>query len=129
MRAQGPGTGTFRRIAICVLLSLSLAAPCFAHRSPGYAHETRILTHNPDWMGKLKDDVKLSQLSIPGTHDTMSRFGGVFVETQTLTLANQLESGIRLLDIRCRHIRYNPDRYVFAIVHGPVHQNAFSTTS
>jgi len=102
-------TGALRRVAMGLILSLSFASVSLAHESPGYAHDARVLTRNPDWMGKLKDDVKLSQLSIPGTHDTMSRFGGPIVETQTLTLANQLESGIRVFDMRCRHVRYNPD--------------------
>jgi len=118
-------TGALQRVAMGLILSLSFASVSLAHESPGYAHDARVLTRNPDWMGKLKDGVKLSQLSIPGTHDTMSRFGGPIVETQTLTLANQLESGIRVFDMRCRHVRYNPDHYTFAMVHGSVHQNAF----
>jgi 1-phosphatidylinositol phosphodiesterase len=65
----------------------------------------------------LKDDVLLSELSIPGTHDTMSFFGGHAVETQTLRLPGQLEAGIRVLDIRCRHMNDE-----FRIYHGHVSQ-------
>jgi 1-phosphatidylinositol phosphodiesterase len=56
----------------------------------------------------------------------MSFYGGDAVQTQTLRLPQQLMSGIRVLDIRCRHIHY-PDSgaFVFAIVHGATHQNAF----
>ena len=124
MRDQG--SGTFQSIAIGVLLSLSLAAPSLAHVSPGYSHDSAVKTRNPDWMGNLKDDVRMSELSMPGTHDTMSFYGGDAVQTQTLRLPDQLVSGIRVLDIRCRHI-YPPQTgiFVFAIVHGPVHQNAF----
>jgi 1-phosphatidylinositol phosphodiesterase len=123
MRNRSSRTGAVRSVAIGVFLSLSLAAPGFAHPSPGYAHDARVLTRNPNWLGKLKDDVRLSQLSLPGTHDTMSFFGGDAVQTQTLSLPNQLLSGIRVLDIRCRHVRFRD--HVFAIVHGSTHQNAF----
>jgi 1-phosphatidylinositol phosphodiesterase len=116
-------TGALRRVAMGLILSLSFASVSLAHESPGYAHDARILTRHPDWMGKLKDDVRLSQLSLPGTHDTMSFYGGEAVQTQTLSLPNQLESGVRVLDIRCRHVRFQS--FVFAIVHGSVHQNAY----
>jgi hypothetical protein len=52
-------------VAAGFFLSLCLAFPSLAHVSPGYAHDERILTRNPDWMGKLKDDVRISQLSLP----------------------------------------------------------------
>ncbi|MBV9692729.1 MAG: phosphatidylinositol-specific phospholipase C [Alphaproteobacteria bacterium] len=125
MRDRGARAGTIRRVAIGGLLSLVLVAPCAAHVSPGYSHDSTITTRHPDWMGALRDDVRLSQLSLPGTHDTMSFFGGDAVRTQTLSLPNQLESGIRVLDIRCRHVRFGASSYRFAIVHGATHQNAF----
>jgi 1-phosphatidylinositol phosphodiesterase len=60
----------------------------------------------------------LSQLVLPGTHDSCARSGGSLVACQTRTLAEQLKAGIRFLDIRCRHISD-----AFAIHHGPVFQN------
>jgi len=112
----------FHRLAIGVLLSVVLAAPAPAHVSRGYWYDrmNTVTTRHPDWLGTLRGDVKLSQLSLPGTHDTMSFYGGDKVITQSLSLPNQLESGIRVLDIRCRHISD-----VFAIHHGAVFQNAF----
>jgi 1-phosphatidylinositol phosphodiesterase len=107
-----------RLIAGTILMSFTIAA--FAHDTPAYSHDADVKTHNPDWMSKLKDDVPLSQLSIPGTHDTMSFYGGDIVQTQSLSLDSQLESGVRVLDIRCRHIED-----IFAIHHGSVFQNAY----
>src|SRR5262245_6280251 len=57
------------------------------------------------WMSQLHDDnLSLSQLSIPGTHDTMTYlFGGVIIPTagtQTMKLEDQLNAGIRSIDIR-----------------------------
>lgn len=105
---------------ISLILIFSSIEVSHAHRHHSYAHDGGRQANNPGWMTSLKNDVLLSQLSIPGTHDTMSFYGGPYVQTQSMALTFQLESGIRVLDIRCRHVR---DR--FAIVHGSVHQNAW----
>jgi len=56
------------------------------------------------WMGELHDDtLSLAQLSIPGTHDTMTYLPGGLVpavRTQTMSLTDQLNAGVRFLDIR-----------------------------
>ncbi|XP_069798699.1 1-phosphatidylinositol phosphodiesterase-like [Dendropsophus ebraccatus] len=57
----------------------------------------------PDWMSYLPDYLPLSALAIPGTHDTMAFFGGPLAECQSWSLTNQYNSGVRFLDIRCRH--------------------------
>ena len=41
---------------------------------------------------------------MPGTHDTMADKGDGSVRTQTMDLREQLDSGIRVLDIRLRSI-------------------------
>lgn len=71
------------------------------------------------WMTSLPDNTSLSQLSIPGTHDSGARIepiGGT-AKTQDLSIADQLNAGIRFLDIRCRHIGD-----AFAIHHGSIYQ-------
>ena len=57
---------------------------------------------NRAWMKRLPDNKKLSELSIPGTHDTCARFGGDFAQCQSLALRDQFSIGLRFLDIRCR---------------------------
>jgi len=72
------------------------------------------------WMKRLPQNALLSSLSIPGTHDSGALHNGLsfgFARCQTLTLKEQLDSGIRFLDIRCRHQR---DR--FQIYHGVIKQ-------
>ena len=94
-----------------------------AHEHPAYWHEdvdSWIEFGTSDWMGTLDGNLRISDLSIPGTHDTMSHYGGDIAKTQTLRLQPQLALGIRALDIRCRHIED-----VFAIHHSQVFQNAF----
>lgn len=56
------------------------------------------------WMGDIPDDVLVTALSIPGTHDSGCIDGPVgFAKTQNLDIAEQLNAGIRFLDIRLAH--------------------------
>ena len=74
-----------------------------------------------NWMASLDGHWLVSQLSIPGSHDTMALyepFPGT-TKCQTLSLAEQLNAGVRFLDIRCRHTNN-----AFAIYHGRVSQKA-----
>ncbi|KQX59701.1 MULTISPECIES: phosphatidylinositol-specific phospholipase C domain-containing protein [unclassified Streptomyces] len=70
------------------------------------------------WMGAHGDGIPLQRLTIPGTHDSGARFGGPWSECQNTTIGQQLDSGIRFLDVRCRVTSGS-----FAIHHGPSYQN------
>ncbi|MEN7546326.1 phosphatidylinositol-specific phospholipase C [Rapidithrix thailandica] len=76
--------------------------------------------HN--WMSALNGNLKLSELSIPGTHDSGARYDHPLLsgsaKCQDLTIGEQLEAGTRFLDIRCRHIGD-----AFTIHHGVVYQH------
>ncbi|WP_181234181.1 phosphatidylinositol-specific phospholipase C [Enhygromyxa salina] len=72
------------------------------------------------WMARVSGSQLLSQLSIPGTHDSgsyWSNIGNTHGQCQNLSIGRQLGAGIRLLDIRARHIE---DR--FTIHHGAIYQ-------
>jgi len=72
-----------------------------------------------NWMAGIPGERRLSQISIPGTHDTAARYE-TWPDTticQHATIPEQLNFGIRLLDIRCRHIHD-----AFDIYHGSVSQ-------
>ncbi|MFF3247652.1 phosphatidylinositol-specific phospholipase C [Streptomyces sp. NPDC002870] len=71
-----------------------------------------------DWMAGHGDATALAQLTIPGTHDSGARFGGLWAQCQNTTIADQLNSGIRFLDVRCRITGDS-----FAIHHGAAFQN------
>jgi Phosphatidylinositol-specific phospholipase C, X domain./Ricin-type beta-trefoil lectin domain. len=74
-----------------------------------------------NWMATQLNSVRLSQMSIPGTHDSGALYepiGGT-AKCQNLTIAQQLNAGVRFLDIRCRHIDN-----AFTIHHGSIYQNA-----
>ncbi|KKF96017.1 1-phosphatidylinositol phosphodiesterase [Ceratocystis platani] len=63
---------------------------------------------NPAWMSGLDDNVPLSMLSIPGTHNSVTdRFGEYNTQSQNVPLETQLISGIRYFDISCRDLFFN----------------------
>jgi len=108
-------------VSLILILSLTPVSPAHPHHS--YSHEQRRVADNPNWMSVLPDSLHLSELSIPGTHETMSLYGPFgfrnSVMTQRMFLNLQLESGIRALDVRCA-IAGNH----FVIYHGRYYQNA-----
>ena len=63
-----------------------------------------------DWLSMVRDETKVCKLTIPGTHDTMTRMGFyqpvlkyIFNTTaisQVSTLEEQMNSGLRFFDIR-----------------------------
>ncbi|CAH0223242.1 phosphatidylinositol-specific phospholipase C [Chryseobacterium sp. WG14] len=74
------------------------------------------------WMSGLQDNISISRISIPGTHDSGATreipSNSGTAKTQNLSIGEQLNTGVRFLDIRCRHIDNS-----FAIHHGPIYQN------
>lgn len=55
-----------------------------------------------DWMKALPDDMPLSEVVLPGTHDSATKNVQLayFSKCQALTIGEQLEAGFRYLDIR-----------------------------
>lgn len=58
---------------------------------PGY--------YNPYWMSAIDGGKRLSDISIPGTHSSMSMYGGDISQTQSLPVSEQLKMGIRYFDV------------------------------
>ena len=60
-----------------------------------------------DWLGKIQQGTQINFLAIPGTHDAASFTGvssmPVLTITQQLNINEQLESGVRVLDMRVAH--------------------------
>ncbi|MGP4017168.1 phosphatidylinositol-specific phospholipase C [Saccharopolyspora sp. 5N708] len=114
---------TIRAVAVLALAAGVAVLPGTAAAAPYCQSITE--TSNPDWMAGLPDGASLAELSIPGTHQTLSLHGGGLTQTQenhgdsAETLAVQLRAGIRAVDIRVR--RYDD---MFTLHHGPFYQNA-----
>ncbi|MFF2138410.1 phosphatidylinositol-specific phospholipase C [Streptomyces sp. NPDC058193] len=97
--------------------ALAAAAGVALGTTPARAAASRA-AGTQDWMSAIADATPLRRLTIPGTHNSGARFGGPWTECQNTTVAAQLDSGIRFLDIRCR---ISGDAY--AIHHGASYQH------
>ena len=67
-----------------------------------YSDSCHPTIYNLSWMQNIPDSMKLSQMTIPGTHDSCSLYGICCARTQTWTLLEQMKAGIRFFDIRLR---------------------------
>ncbi|MEU9762561.1 phosphatidylinositol-specific phospholipase C [Streptomyces sp. NPDC047987] len=100
-------------------LAGALAATATVLLGAGSAEaRTRQALTTREWMGALPDATTLQRLTIPGSHDSGARYGGPWTECQSTTISEQLNSGIRFLDVRCRVTNGS-----FAIHHGASYQN------
>ncbi len=97
-----------------------------------------LLEYSKRWMGKLGDSTLLSQINIPGTHDSGATEDGLslgYSECQDWTIKEQLNTGIRYFDLRgtCPNKSLVPTSLVptkrimlddidLYITHGPVRQ-------
>ena len=60
--------------------------------------------YNVDWMKNIPNETRISQMTIPGTHDSLSLFGICCARTQVWSLSEQMRAGLRYFDIRLRNI-------------------------
>ena len=74
-----------------------------------------------DWMKSLDDDMSLRNVNMPGSHDTMALYsiGDLAGQCQSLSLKDQLNIGVRFLDIR---LKLDNDK--LKAVHGIVDEKA-----
>lgn len=112
-------------LAAGMILGVVAAIPAYAQSDNAYSRSTTPTPGMTDWMRTISGDVRLKDLSIPGTHDSMSYQGDfwftvsdLWSRTQTKSLAGQLDSGIRALDIRCRRVNN-----LCVMQHGPIYLN------
>lgn len=119
-RSQSLGLQRLCPLTVLLIFAVLLwSTTAMAHEDDGYSHDGSGFRNRAGWMAHLPDDARISDLSLPGTHDTMSFHGGDAVQTQSLSLQDQLNAGIRVLDIRARH-----SNDLFKIFHGSVYQHA-----
>jgi predicted outer membrane repeat protein len=109
------------RLVFVVLAALALATPpsMRADSTHSYSQSNSTQTSHPGWMKWVPDATPLNLIALPGTHDSMARFGGTLAETQQLELLELLYSGVRALDIRCKLTGGT-----FKIYHGITYQYA-----
>lgn len=68
------------------------------------------------WMRELHDDYPLPVLSIPGTHNSPTCYKALpSVRCQAVGITEQLQNGVRFLDVRCSA---EPNNETLSLVHG-----------
>jgi len=68
-----------------------------------------------NWMGKFKDSTKITDIFLPGTHNSVAQMGGDMAQCQSWSIKEQLQSGIRCFDLRFRRVGNNLRGH-----HGPI---------
>lgn len=93
-------------------------------KSRGSVDITKLNLNN--WMYYLSDNIPINQINLPGTHDSGTAFPTIwettpFASAQDDTIPEQLENGIRVLDIRLNVLDCtdNMTWRDLAIYHGP----------
>ena len=78
-------------------------------------------TKYADWMKSLDDNTSLREVNMPGSHDTMALYSiaDFAGQCQSLSLKEQLNLGVRFLDIRLKE-----DHNKLKAVHGFIDQKA-----
>ena len=70
--------------------------------SNAYSGSSHPLSYNLTWMKSIPDSTKLSQMTIPGTHNSCALHGICCAQTQSWSLPEQMKAGLRFFDIRLR---------------------------
>lgn len=122
-----------RLLALCAALFVSALAHAHEHPAYAWAHTANFCSDTsfpsrPDWMKDLPDDLRISDICMPGTHDTLALtgpfIGSEIAKTQGMDLPEQLDAGIRALDIRLRLLGVNNESFL-QIWHGEAEQPYF----
>uniref|UniRef100_A0A8C7P6X9 Phosphatidylinositol-specific phospholipase C X domain-containing protein n=1 Tax=Oncorhynchus mykiss TaxID=8022 RepID=A0A8C7P6X9_ONCMY len=84
-------------LCLC-LLSLIFTTAC----GSGFSDDSTLNenSYKEKWMESIPDDKLLSAVTIPGTHESLTLYGGPLIQCQAWTLENQLKAGLRYFDIR-----------------------------
>jgi len=88
-----------------VIVILLIVAILFIGFMYGVPFVEKLGGEKPDgssWMADLPDDIRLNEITIPGTHDSATQYVELpyFANCQYLSIKDQLEAGYRYLDIR-----------------------------
>ena len=87
-----------------------------------YSDSSKPKKYFSQWMKEIPDNIKISELTIPGTHDSctyqikgIGKLISYAARTQSWNLEEQMKAGLRYFDIRLRS--YNNTLHCF---HGPI---------
>lgn len=96
--------------ALSLVIILTLLISCFSVS----AFASKGVSPN-NWMSAVKSSTPITAINIPGTHDTATQYvtASYFSQTQSLSIKEQLDIGVRYFDIRLEKTEND-----FIAVHG-----------
>ena len=102
---------------IPLLLVLAVAVMMYVVPALEGVRDARTVEGSVDWMKALPDDMPLSEVVLPGTHDSATEYVQLayFSRCQAYSIRAQLDAGFRYLDIRL------DDGEGLPLVHGFTH--------
>ncbi len=111
-------------VLVSLMLLFSIIPPITVAASSSYETATTLENVASDsWMSAIRGETKLTEITIPGTHDSCARkfkndtlYSSV-AKCQDLNIPGQLDAGVRFLDIRCE---VDSSTYSVKTVHGSV---------
>ena len=114
----------FAKAMVCLLAVAALTAAFVISPTVFWdgktASKSDVRAEGKAWMKSLDGGKRISQFSMPGTHNSGARLEPIrgTARCQNLTISQQLNAGVRFLDIRCRHVND-----AFDIYHGSIYQH------
>ncbi|XP_067108251.1 1-phosphatidylinositol phosphodiesterase-like [Osmerus mordax] len=108
-----------KQIHCIFLLLLTFYHGCYGTAKYFNDQET-LEEENLEWMTNINNDIELSKLFIPGTHDSLALYGGPAAKCQSWNLETQLKAGVRYFDLRVWNIFNRPTKMI--LTHGLVIQ-------
>ena len=98
-----------RLLSLLAIISIifTMAVPISAEASSQYETQTALSSvATNSWMSAIRGETRLTEITIPGTHDSCARkFSQSYVTStakcQSLNITEQLNAGVRFLDVRC----------------------------
>ena len=99
------------RILAAVFALLLAAVLCFFLIPLAENARNTPVPGSADWMAALPDETPLSDIVLPGTHDSATQYVQLafFSKCQSLSIAQQLDAGFRYLDIRLGDVEKGGD--------------------
>ena len=107
-------------IVSCVLVAILAIGLGLGLNAKKAIDDTEVTPFLSEWMNYIRDDVKIKNVVIPGSHDAATKDMNWMAETQNRTISEQLASGSRYLDLR---VWKKGDSYY--IFHGPIKGSDF----
>ncbi len=87
-----------KTLSVILALFMALSVLAFAVSAQGTA------INGANWMSTLEGSVPITAINMPGTHDSMTQYASasVIARTQTMSVSEQLYSGVRYFDMRTK---------------------------